>query len=335
MFNSTIPIFDQLLQALVEDKHPLPVNYMYALSDLSPEEISNLEHIWPKISLRRRRSMLEDLEDLTMKDYILSFEAVFRLALNDSDSQVRTIAIRTLMEFPHSDLIPIFMELLHTDEHHLVRAASATALGTYVFLGELEELPQNVAREVEECLLRTVRGEEHHLVRRRALEALGYSSNPEVSSLIEEAYFSDDEDWLVSALCAMGSSANTEWQTKILSMLDHPSPAIRLEAIRAAGTLELDSARAELLPLLNDPNSDIRLAAAWSLSQIGGQGVRRAIGEVMDRTWDEEEFSFLMDALDNLAFTEDLLDFPLIDWEDDGEYHEIEMDNNGAEGETE
>jgi hypothetical protein len=55
----------------------------------------------------------------------------------------------------------------------------------------------------------------------------------------------------------------------------------------------------------------------------------------MDRTWDEEEFSFLMDALDNLAFTEDLLDFPLIDWEDDGEYHEIEMDNNGAEGETE
>jgi HEAT repeat protein len=117
--------------------------------------------------------------------------------------------------------------------------------------------------------------------------------------MIEYAFASDDDDWMISALFAMGRSADKRWTGDVVRMLDNENPLIRLEAARAAGELEIKRTRTILIEMLNDPDDDVRAAAIWSLSQIGGQGVAEALENWMDDNDDAEEVSLIEEALDN------------------------------------
>ena len=110
---------------------------------------------------------------------------------------------------------------------------------------------------------------------------------------------------------------------------------IQAEAIRAAGELELPSARRPLLNLLEDENtdSDVRDAAIWSLSKIGGEGVREVLETLLDATEDEDEIEFLENALDTLTFTEDMGQLGMFDFndqamlEDEGDQKDLDDDD--------
>jgi hypothetical protein len=58
------------------------------------------------------------------------------------------------------------------------------------------------------------------------------------------------------------------------------------------------------------------MRAIWGLSQIGGEGVRHALENLLEMTDDEDEVDFIEQALDNLSFNEDLELFELMDLED-------------------
>jgi HEAT repeat protein len=148
---------------------------------------------------------------------------------------------------------------------------------------------------------------------------LGYSSREELPQLIEKAYDSGNKDWLISALFAMGRSANDRWEAMVLEHLQSQVEEVRFEAARAAGELELRAARPILFEMLDEDNADIRMTAAWSLSQIGGEGVQEALESLLEETEETEEAEFLEDALENLEFTEDtsLLDLMEVDEEPD------------------
>jgi HEAT repeat protein len=88
---------------------------------------------------------------------------------------------------------------------------------------------------------------------------------------------------------------------------------VRAEAVRAAGELEISEAVPNLLELLDDSNEAVRSAAIWSLSQIGGEGVRERLEQLQEETEDEEEADFIESALDNLAFTEEFQLYSLFD----------------------
>ena len=77
---------------------------------------------------------------------------------------------RILGEYELKDLLPAFVKLLEQDPSSEVRAAATTALGVYVYLGEVEELRPAVLHQVEESLLSAYRGDSETLVRRRALD---------------------------------------------------------------------------------------------------------------------------------------------------------------------
>jgi hypothetical protein len=59
------------------------------------------------------------------------------------------------------------------------------------------------------------------------------------------------------------------------------------------------------------------MAAAWSLSEIGGSDAEEAIEVILEQSEDEEEIDLLESALENLSFNEDLADFTLFDFSDD------------------
>lgn len=321
-------LFTQLIDALLDESTPFSPRYLNRLSDLEPADTAVFAETWPKVSLRRRETLLEDLEEIHLADDLLSFEEVGRVALKDSEPGVRRRAIQILREYGLVDLLPTFVDMSMNDPDAEVRAASAEALATYIYMGEVEDIPPKKLKHVEECLLHLTSSADTSLVRRRALEALGYSSRKEVVGLIEQAYASPDMDWLVTALFAMGRSANPRWNPQVLKMLTHKRPAVRAEAASAAGELEIKGAVPKLLELLEDGDTDVRMASIWALSQIGGEGVRSALEELLEITEDEDEANQIDNALENLDFTEEMRDLALLEIPEDGDDPDDSSEND-------
>ena len=309
-----------VIEALLDDSQTFPARYLQRFSDIAPSDLKSLIHAWSKVSLRRKVSLLEDLEDLAESDTLTSFDDLARALLTDPDAQVRVLAMRLLWECEDIKLVPVFLDILNHDEAVEARAGAATALGLFVYLGELERIPAPLYHQIEDNLLEATTSADEILVRRRALESLGASSRDEVPPLIEAAYNQKNPDWIVSALFAMSRSADERWDKQVLANLSGPNEDIRREAVRAAGELELRSSRNFLLDQLEDEEDlEIRRHLIWSLSKIGGEGVRNRLEELLEQEPDDEEADFLEEALDNLVFNEQTAQFDMFDFEPDDE----------------
>ena len=302
----------QVIDALLDEDTPLHPRYLYRFSDLTREDLSQLKQVWLSVPLWRRQALLEDAGDLKESDYILSFEALARFALLDKDPKVRLLAVHVLWENEERDLASVFLEMLKTETSVEVRAGLASALGRFIYLGDIEELAADMLREIEDYLLEVLKGTDDPLVRRCALESLGYSQREEVIPFIEQAYNSQDKDWVGSALFAMGRSADESWTEQVLKSINHVIPTIRTEAARAAGALELVETTDVLKEMLNDDDDQARMAAIWSLSQIGGEGVHAILEKLLENAEDEDDIDFIEAALDNLYFTEDMESLPIL-----------------------
>jgi len=319
--------FQTVLDALLDNETPFPARYMHHFSDMTPTDLTILLKGWPQISTRRKHTLLDDLEELSETDTLTNLDDMARPLLTDDDPQVRVRAIRLLWENEDLKLVPIFLKLMNKDADTEVRAAAANALGLFVYQGELEKIPAKLHRRIEDALLKATTSAKETLLRRRALESLGYSSRQEVIPLIDAAYHDKNPDWVVSALFAMGRSSDEHWKKQVLSKLHAPDDDIRSEAIHAAGELELVSARSILLDLLEDEEDlELRRELIWALSKISGEGVRDRLEELLDAETDDEEAGFIEEAMDNLAFNEDMSQFGLFDLDPEADLHEEELD---------
>ena len=311
---NTDPIsFQTVLDALLDEKKDFPRRYLKEFSDIAPLELKTLLDIWPGVTLSRKQTLLEQLKTLAEADTLVSFDDFGRALLTDPDPSVRTHAIRLLHESEDLKLVPTYLNMLKDDSDTTVRREAANVLNLFVDLGELDEIPENIYHQVEDALLDSANSEDDVRVRRTALESLGYSSRPEVITLIESAFHREDPHWQASALQAMGRSADDRWTDDVLHSLVNDDDRIRRAAVEAAGDLAIAPARPILLEMLSEEEEpDITSAVIWSLSQIGGEDVRTYLENLLDQTDDDDQLEFLEDALDNLAFTEDLARFDLL-----------------------
>lgn len=316
MSNRAVISIQQLIDALMDADTALASRYLFRLSDLERSDLNKLEAIWNQIPVWRRQALMEDIGDLAETDTLLSFEALGRLALRDEDARVRLLAINALFECEEKDLASLFLGLMENDPDEEVRAAAAGALGRFVYLGEIEAIPAKMLHEIENRLLHVVNSPAAPKIRRMALEALGYSGRREVSDLIRNAYASEEKEWIASSLFAMGRSADKAWEPKVIESLENKLPLIRCEAARAAGELELRRARRRLIELLEDPDENTRLASIWSLSQIGGEGIRSVLEKLFRDTEDDAEADLISAALDNLDFNSGMQLMPMFDFPD-------------------
>jgi HEAT repeat protein len=226
--------------------------------------------------------------------------------------------------------------LLAADDVDL-RAAAAAALGSYILDGELEELDAAMAMRAEQALMAVLTDSQTPIVvQAPALESIAYSGELGVRQLIEEAYYSPDEVRRLSALVAMGRSADVRWRRMVRAELTNPDPAMRAQAAYACGELETKSALSDLLRLLTDRVQQVRLAAMFALSHIGGPQARKALIAIQ-ASGDEVEAFAAEQALEEMDFYAgiDAASVPLLDetaddtgddedwedradWEDDG-----------------
>lgn len=312
MTDNKLP-FQKVIDELENGTQEISRRSLQDFSDIDSASLKALLAVWPRIKPDRKRTLLEGLQSLVDSDTLVSFDDFARAVLHDDDAQVRARAIRLLDECDDIKLTPVFIKILNEDPDENARAEAAFALGKYVELGELEEIPEAVQRQAEEALLAKENSDDKLIVRRNALESLGYSSRPEVTTLIQSALQRENPDWQASALFAMGLSADDRWEEDILSRLQDDRLRVQLAAVQAAGQLGLASARETLFKVLEDTEDDEVIAAAiWSLSQIGGEDARLYIENLLDVAEKDEQIAFLEDALDNLAFTEDLERFDFL-----------------------
>jgi HEAT repeat protein len=319
--------FDAIAVALLDLTQPFPARMLRGFSDLSRRDLLTLEKLWLGIDPKRKLSLFEDLESIAESDTLVNFDDFAKLGLTDLDPAVRVMAIRLLWECEEAALVPVFVEMLLTDDIEDVRAAAASALGKYVYLGELDSIADNLKISVVQNLLDVVTGEDLPLVRRNALESLGYSSHSKVPALIRKALESEDPLWQQSALYAISRSADEQWSDTVIRHLSRTENEIKFEAVRAAGELELVDARDILLQLLdeNEDDLELRYATIWALSQIGGEGIKETFEDLLKKSDDEEEVTWLEKGLENLDLGGDLDKMGLLNF-DDGpiSYHEDE-----------
>jgi len=311
--NEDILPFQKVLDVLLDESKDIPWQYLTEFSDIEPASLQSLLEAWPRIAPNRKLLLLDRLNALANEDTLVSFDDVGRSLLKDTDPQVRIRAMRLLVECEDARLVPTYIEMLTNDSDVSVRAEAASMLGLFVQLGEFDEIPDEVHHRIEDILLEVLNGEDDPSVRRHALEALGFSSRDEVPVLIESSFNRQDPDWQASAIFAMGRSNDERWADSVLRMIVSEDHRIRLAAVQAAGELELKLARPLLLRLLEEEYHDaIAGAAIWSLSQIGGEDVRIYLQNLLDSVEDDDQAAFLEEALDNLAFTEDMASFDML-----------------------
>jgi hypothetical protein len=311
--------FNDVLEALENYNQPFPNRLMRDFSDLTPVNLHELKNFWPSIKTERKVSLLEDLENIAESDTLVSFDEFAKYTLTDPDPAVRVLSIRLLWECEDPRLITTFTEMMLSDNEEDVRAAAASAMGKYVLLGELDSITESLRISSVQNLIDVVKGDDLPMVRRRALESLGYSSHPKVADLILQATEQKDSQWMTSALYAIARSADDKWSNIVINHLDSKDSEVLFEAIRAAGELELEDARDTLLEKLDEitDDEDLRLAVIWSLSQIGGDVVKKKFEDLAEKCTDEEEAEWLDKAIDNLELGQPLENMGMIDFEAD------------------
>jgi HEAT repeat protein len=252
-------------------------------------------------------------------------QSIFLAYLSDLDPEVRSLAIQGLWDYPDPDLIDLLIDIAKRDPDQPVRHRAIAVLGRYVYEGEMadydfdwgeleavirkDELPEESYRRVVAFLLDIARDQSAPLdTRRLSIEALGFSSEPEIVELVEQAYHEPSVEMKAGALFAMGRSGLERWDAYILANLDSPAPQVQLEAVRAAGELFLDEAAPVLLSLADSAtDQNLRYEAIWALGHMKSPDVWQFLDDIsQDPTEDEEIRQIAEAALDEYEMLQEM-----------------------------
>ena len=239
----------QRLWHSLEEEHatPEPADLPY-LSGLLKEESERFSHVWSALPLDVRRELIDFLTHLAEADFEMDFTAIFRIAMYDADPRVRATAIEGLFEDQDVRLVPQFIHILQAAEDDRTRVACIQALGNFILWGELRKIRQRPFDMAREVLIDIYQDPDASLAtRRHAIESLSYTGLDDVPEMIATAYEHEAETMRISAVFAMGRSADERWAEIVTQELSNPNPAMRYEAARACGELQLRSTTRELI----------------------------------------------------------------------------------------
>ena len=284
----------------------LSATIFYGLSNLPYDDALQVRPVWDRLPSSARRKILREMIDLSEANFEMDFGAIGWFGLDDADSAVREASIEVLWEDESTELMNRLIEMVQWDEVPEVRAAAASAIGRFVLLGELGDIPESAFNTVQEAVVNVLTNLDEDVdVRRRALEAIANSSHEIVEEAIQEAYTGDERRMQVSAVFAMGRSCDPQWSDYVLRELTSDDPEMRYEAARAAGELEVAEAVPHLTRLALDSDREVQDMAIWSLGEIGGKEALRVLSAMAKDAEDQGDRD-LREAIDDAIATANL-----------------------------
>lgn len=289
----------------------------YGLSGLTGDAIPRVREVWVNLPAEYRVKLLQQLVDIGEANFELDYHTLAVMALEDEDPAVRAAAIELLWEDESLEFMDRLIEIAQWDESVLVRAAAASALGRFILAGELGELPETETARAQDTVVNLLTDHDEDLeVRRRSLESIANCGHEIVRDAINDAYQSEEPLMKASALFAMGRTCDNHWNDIVLREIDSYNPAIRYEAARASGELEIEEAVPHLARLAQGRDREIKEVAIWSLGEIGGRYALKVLGALADQAEKDEDDDLLEaidEALGNASLAGQDFDFDLDD----------------------
>lgn len=265
-----MPTYEEALNALAAHQR-LKRSQTRQFADLGPKQIEQFKAVWNSLPDPERINLLATLKKQAEEDVLVDFDAIYQLATEDPNADVRRVAIGASVDDQSSELLSRLLDLCANDPEATVRQAAAERLGGFAYEAEVGALPKDDARRIESVLLERVQSEtEEKSVRAAALSSVGYFSTDKVRAEIWRAL--TRPDLKVSAIRAIGRNIDPIWTKTLEEQMGSDDPVIRREAAEAAANYE-DTVDA-LTDLVDDPALPVRLAAINSLGQIGGAEAR-------------------------------------------------------------
>jgi HEAT repeat protein len=315
--------FDSVLQDLESGKESgLIAGILEGLSGLSTEQIERLKSVWETLDASYRLLLMQMLIDGSQYDVLLNYDELGIMNLNADESEIRRTAIEMLVYTSSLSLMQTLLDMVQHDEVLEVRIAAVKELGRFVLLGEYLEIPEDSAKQAQDLLLEIYKTQENDLnLRRFALESLANATRDEIVPLIEDAYNNDNPLLQMSAVCAMGNSCDSRWERNILQELGNEDTGIRIEAIRAAGAIQLEKSVPRIIEIFGDDelDTDERDMVVWSLGEIGGEEAINVLNILLEQAQanDDEDFElFVDDAISNAQLASDLAMLDFSDFDD-------------------
>ncbi|MCA9902096.1 MAG: HEAT repeat domain-containing protein [Ardenticatenaceae bacterium] len=313
------PFADILAEIFGTD--PLHIANLYRLSDMEEAEENLFWQGWTAVSDERRQAIVRHLADIVEDNFMVDFSPIFARSLQDAQPEVRVAALDGLWDATDLKMIPVITRLLQEDPDVQVRAAAAGSLGHYVLLAEWGQLPERILPKLIETMLAAYDSEDTAVsIRRVLLEGLGAADHPRTNDLIVHAYESGDQAMQMSAIFAMGNSADRRWSVTVLGEMQSPYEEMRAEAARAAGSIGNSDFVPQLAELAYDEDVAVQLAAIAALGQIGGDEVQRILADMLDDSEIEEDDELLdavEEALEEAAMMAGDFDFGDFMFDDD------------------
>jgi len=277
------PSLDEVLKELQQGVLPSD-QLLLGLSDLTEQDVEKLDPVFNGLDVTTRRVLMQMMVDASDNDYRLQYDEFGLMALNDSDGEVRRAAVEVLEDSESGYVMSRMIRLAQQDKSLDVRAEAARVLGHFVLMGELGDISEEKFARVRECVISILNNEREDIdVRRYALESISNSSHDIVMPAIQSAYQSDDKRLQVSAIIAMGRTADERWKANVLQELTNPNNDEMLYgAARSAGELQMQEAVTFLARLLADEDREGQEIAVNALGEIGNREAIRLLNLAME-----------------------------------------------------
>ena len=318
---------DAVVAMLVDDSQAIVIPSLYHLSDMPAEPFARLAKQWPTIDEIRRAQIARHMADISEENYQVDYATFTPLFLQDSHEAVRLALFDILWDNTTVSLISPIIKVMEEDPSSVVRAAAAANLGHYVLMMEWGQMPRTGEEKITTALLKQLRDDYNSLnIKRAALESIASIGTEEIHQFIKDAYTDKDTQLKLSAVFAMGRTADPRWINTIMQELDNSDPSMRVEAARAAGMIASSDPVEQLAEIAKyDDDIEVRIATVHALGQIGTTLANETLQELADEG-DELESDDLAEAV-SVALEEidifnfDGIDLSLIDYseeEDEG-----------------
>jgi HEAT repeat protein len=258
------------------------------------------------------------MADIAEDNYLVDFAPVFAFLFSDSEPAVRKAALDGIWDSEDLHLIDPIVRMLQSDGDVGVRAAAARALAHYILLAEWGQIEDaNIEPVVETLLAEYEKPRVAPEIKRAVLEAVAPAAHARIPDLINDAYEEGSDDLQLSALFAMGNTADNRWLPILEAEMESPSADFRAEAARACGMIGDPSVIDSLERLLTDRDIEVGLAAVYALGQMGGDRAFELLSGMIDDPDYEEFQEAIEDALDEMEWLGGKFDMLSLADEDD------------------
>lgn len=311
--------FAGVLSALFTDEE-LPIHLLHRLSDLSAKDLAQFKRQWPTVDEDRRVALARHMADIVEFNFMVDFSPVFTYLFTDRSAAVRTAALDGMWDSEDPELVSPIINMLQTDSDVNVRVAAARALAHYILLAEWGQFDPLLAEPAVAALLAEYeRPGVASELKRATLEAVSTAAHPRVAELIDEAYEEGNDDLQLSAIFAMGNTADERWLPILTAELGSPSADFRAEAARACGMIGDPALIDELEELISDKEMEVGIAAVYAIGQIGGDQAVELLSALLEDPDYEEYYDAIEEALEEIEWMGDEFDFltPSDDDDDD------------------